>query len=92
MVDEAEGSSPASVMASKQDTTGVWERGTQLKGQLGNLRGPAVSMHNAGGTPGEQSPRRRVGLSHTDERRQKAGMVSQRQRQVKCCEKSGWQS
>ena len=36
-IDEAEGSSPEHAMASVQDTTGVWERGTHLKGQLGNL-------------------------------------------------------
>ncbi len=45
MIDEAEGRSPASIKASEQDTTGVWERGTHLKGQLGNLRGPEVSMY-----------------------------------------------
>ena len=38
VMDVAEGRSPASAIASKQDTTGILERGMYLKGQLGNLR------------------------------------------------------
>jgi hypothetical protein len=62
VIDEAEGHSPASAKASKQDTTGVWERGTHLKGRLGNLREPDVSMHKSGREEGDRknkSPRRR---------------------------------
>jgi hypothetical protein len=78
VIDVAEGRSPVSDRASEQDTTGGLERGMCLKGQLGNLREPAVSMHISGRTPGEQSSRRRCGAfayrrTKTESRRGIAG-------------------
>jgi len=43
-IQRVEGSSPGHAMASVQDTTGVRERGMYLRGQLGNLGEPFVSL------------------------------------------------
>ena len=64
VIDVSEGSSPGSEMASYRDTTGVLERGMCLKGELGNLREPAVSMQSSGREEGDRknkSPWRRNG-------------------------------
>jgi len=66
-----EGSSPAGVRASVQDTTGVSERGMSAQGELGNLGEPRVSVsHSWSGGPGDQRPWRGLGALASSRARQ----------------------